>query len=108
MTTTTRLVAALGAVLVFSLLGTSLRAQSGEDRRPAKHLVTPVVPELAKRLSLSGTVRIEVVVAPNGTVKRTRVIGGHPVLAVEAERAAQKSTFEAGPRETIEIIDFKF
>jgi hypothetical protein len=41
-------------------------------------------------------------------VKRTRVVGGHPLLAAEAERAAQKSTFEPGPRETMETIEFKF
>jgi outer membrane biosynthesis protein TonB len=53
-------------------------------------------------------VRIEVTVAPDGTVKRTRVLGGHPVLAAEAEKAAQKTTFEKGSRETIEVIEFKF
>jgi TonB family protein len=84
-----------------------VRAQS-EEKRPVKHLVTPVMPELGRKLNLSGTVRIEVVIAPDGTVKRTRVVGGHPVLAAEAERAAQKSTFEPGSHETTETIDFKF
>jgi outer membrane biosynthesis protein TonB len=53
-------------------------------------------------------VRIEVTIAPDGTVQRTRVLGGHPVLAAEAEKAVQKSSFEKGSAETIEIIDFKF
>ena len=66
------------------------------------------MPELARKLNLSGAVRVEVVIAPDGTVKRTRVIGGHPVLAAEAESAAQKSTFQPGPKETVEIIEFKF
>ena len=79
-----------------------------EERRPVKHLATPVMPELGKKLNLSGTVRIEVVIAPDGTVKRTRVVGGHPVLAAEAEHAAQKSTFEPASHETTETIDFKF
>ena len=42
---------------------------------------SPQYPELAKKMNLSGTVKIEVVVAPNGTVKEARVVGGHPVLA---------------------------
>ena len=84
-----------------------IHAQS-EEKRSVKHLVQPVYPELAKKLNLSGTVRVEVIIAPDGTVKRTRVVGGHPVLAQEAERAAQRSTFEPGPRETTETIDFKF
>jgi TonB family protein len=82
-----------------------VRAQS---KRQAKHLVTPIVPELAKRMNLTGTVRIEVTIAPDGAVKRSRVVGGHPVLAMAAESAAEKSTFEPGPAETTEIIEFKF
>jgi TonB family protein len=98
------------AVVVTASAGVtiSLRAQSSEEKRPVKHLVTPIVPELARKLNLTGTVRVEITIAPDGSVKRTRVVGGHPVLAVEAEHAAQKSTFEPGPRETTETIDFKF
>jgi TonB family protein len=98
------------AVLVAASVGapSRLRAQSSQERRPVKHLVTPSVPELARKLNLTGTVRVEIVIAPDGSVKRTRVVGGHPVLAVEAERAAQRSTFEPGPKETTETIDFKF
>ncbi len=79
-----------------------------DAKRQAKHLVTPNVSDLAKRLNLSGTVRIEVLIGTDGTVKRTRVIGGNPVLAMDAEQAAQKSTFLPGPSETTEVIEFKF
>lgn len=79
-----------------------------DAKRQAKHLVTPNVSDLAKRLNLSGTVRIEVLIGTDGTVKRTRVIGGNPVLAMDAEQAAQKSTFLPGPAETTEVIEFKF
>jgi TonB family protein len=82
-------------------------AQTG-DQRAVKNLVQPVMPELAKRLNITGTVRIEVTVAPDGSVRQTRVLGGSPVLAVEAERAARKTTFESGPRETTQVISFKF
>ena len=87
----------------------SLGAQSPLlTRRPVRHLVTPIYPELAKKLNLTGTARIEVTIGPDGTVKHTRVLGGHPVLAVEAERAAEKSTFEPASTETVEVIEFKF
>jgi TonB family protein len=85
-----------------------VRAQTDETKRQAKHLVTPTVPELARKLNLTGTVRIEVTIGRDGNVKRSRVIGGHPVLAMAAETAAQKSTFEPGPTETTEVIEFKF
>jgi TonB family protein len=41
-------------------------------------------------MSISGTVKIEVVVAPNGTVKDARIVGGHPVLASAALDAARE------------------
>ena len=87
----------------------SLGAQSAPVvRRPVRHLVTPVYPELARKMNLTGTARIEVIIGPDGTVKHTRVIGGHPVLAAEAEHAAGKSTFEPAATETTEVIEFKF
>jgi TonB family protein len=87
----------------------SLGAQSAPiTRRPVRHMVTPAYPELAKKLNLTGTARIEVTIGSDGVVKHTRVIGGHPVLAAEAERAAEKSTFEPGPAESVEVIEFKF
>jgi protein TonB len=87
----------------------SLGAQSAPlTRRPVRHLVTPVYPELARKMNLTGTARIEVIIGPDGTVKHTRVLGGHPVLAAEAERAAEKSTFEPSSTETTEVIEFKF
>ena len=107
MVTAKRAIALAVLVAVSVSVTSSARAQS-EEKRAVKHLVTPNVPDLARKLNLSGTVRIEITIAPDGSVKRTRVVGGHPVLAVEAERAAQKSTFEPGARETTETIDFKF
>jgi TonB family protein len=106
-TKTKWLLAAAALLIVHFASSVSLYAQS-EEKRAVKHLVTPTLPELARKLNLTGTVRIEVTIAPDGSVKRSRVVGGHPVLAVEAEHAAQKSTFEPGPRETTETIDFKF
>jgi len=102
----------LGLVLAIAVGGAlPVRAQSStpaEEKRHAKNLVQPVFPELARRLNLSGAVRIEVTISPEGTVKRSKVLGGHPVLAIEAQRAAEKSTFDPGPRETTEVIEFKF
>jgi TonB family protein len=59
-------------------------------------------------MRLSGTVKIEVVVAPNGTVTDARVVGGHPVLASAALDAAKKWRFEPASVESTGVIDFKF
>jgi TonB family protein len=76
--------------------------------RRAKNRVEPAYPDLARRMNLSGIVKIEVTVAPNGTVKAARVMGGHPVLAGAALEAAWKWRFEPSPGETSGVIDFKF
>lgn len=84
------------------------QAQNDEILRRAKTKVAPVYPELARKMSISGTVKIEVVVAPNGTVKDARVVGGHPVLASSALEAAKKWRFEPAASENTGVIDFKF
>jgi TonB family protein len=84
------------------------QAQSEEMVRRAKTRVQPAYPELARKMNLAGTVKIEVVVLPNGTVKGARIVGGHPVLANAALDAAKKWRFEPASGETSGVIDFKF
>jgi outer membrane biosynthesis protein TonB len=87
-------------MLVIALGGQQARAQLNApvEKRQVKHLVTPQFPDLPKKLNLSGTVKIEVLIGADGIVKRSRVLGGHPVLAAEAEHDADKSTFEPAPK----------
>lgn len=83
-------------------------AQNDEIIRRAKSKVQPSYPELARRMNISGTVKVEVVVSPNGTVKEARVVGGHPVLASAALDAAKKWRFDPASAESTGVIDFKF
>jgi len=83
-------------------------SQSDEISRRAKSKVPPIYPELARKMSLTGTVKIEVTVAPNGTVKEARVVGGHPVLATSALDAAKKWRFEPAGADSTGVIEFKF
>jgi TonB family protein len=87
-----------------------LRAQDGQSEitRRAKSKVQPVYPELARKMNLTGTVKVEVVVAPNGTVKEAKVVGGHPVLANAALEAVKKWRFEPAAMESSGVVDFKF
>lgn len=82
--------------------------QNDEISRRAKTKVQPVYPELARKMSITGVVKIEVTVAPNGTVKEARVVGGHPVLAGSALDAARKWRFEPAGAESTGVIEFKF
>jgi len=76
--------------------------------RKAKFKVAPVYPDLARRMSITGTVKLSVVVAPNGTVKSTKLVGGHPLLVNAAMDAIKKWKFEPGPDESTGIVEFKF
>lgn len=101
----------LGVVAV--LLGgvkLTLRAQNSDNEvvRRAKSKVQPEYPELARRMNITGTVRVQVVVAANGTVKDAKVVGGHPVLAGAALEAVRKWRFEPAPAESTGVVDFKF
>ena len=83
--------------------------KSGEEiSRRAKTKVQPAYPDLARKMNITGIVKVEVVVAPNGSVKDARVVGGHPVLANAALEAVKKWRFEPAVLETSGIIDFKF
>jgi TonB family protein len=87
-----------------------LRAQDaqGEIARRVKSKVQAVYPDLARKMNLTGTVKVQVVVAPNGTVKEAKVVGGHPVLANASLDAVKKWRFEPGTGETSGIVNFTF
>jgi len=78
-----------------------------EDRKP-KSKVSPAYPELAKKMNVSGTVKVEIVIAPNGSVKSAKALGGHPLLIESALDAVKKWKFEPASEETTQIIAFDF
>lgn len=92
------------------MAGLRAHAQEAQNEivRRAKSKVQPVYPDLARRMNITGTVKVEVVVAPNGTVKDAKVVGGHPVLATAALDAVKKWRFEPAAMESSGVVDFKF
>ena len=85
-----------------------LLAQEEEGTRRAILKVKPAYPELARRTNVSGIVRLEVSVAPDGEVKQSKVLGGNPVLIQAAETAVRHWKFEADARQTVERVTFRF
>ncbi len=92
-------------VLINSLLAGA--AQGGDLGRQVISKVNPSYPEIARQMRVTGTVRIEVVVAANGTVKELKAKGGHPLLIQAACEALHKWRFVPGA-ETTTIIEFHF
>ena len=79
-----------------------------EINRKIKSRVAPVYPELARRMSITGVVKVEVTVAPNGGVKNCKLVGGHPVLASAAIDAVKKWRFEPAAEESTGVVEFRF
>jgi TonB family protein len=70
--------------------------------------VSPTYPDLARRLNISGTVKMVVVVSPNGNLKDTRVVGGNPILVNAALDAVKKWKFEPAQDESTGTVEFNF
>jgi TonB family protein len=101
----------LSAVALTAVLAAGVFAQSSttdESKRKVKTRLAPQYPELAKRMSVSGKVRIEVIIGPDGRVKSTRAVGGHPLLVQACQDAVKEWKFSTGPEETTQIIEFEF
>ena len=80
----------------------------GELARKAKTKVAPVYPELARRMNITGTVKVLVVVSANGALKDTKVVGGNPLLVNAAMDALKKWKFEPADAESSGTVEFKF
>jgi TonB family protein len=76
--------------------------------RKVRSRVEPAYPELARKMSISGIVRMQVIVGPNGNVRDAKVVGGHPLLISAAQDAVKKWKFEPASADSKEIIEFKF
>jgi TonB family protein len=87
----------------------SSRAQEeAESHRKILTKAIPNYPALAHDMHIAGSVKVEAIVAPNGTVKSTAILGGHPVLAQSAVDAVRRCKWESGPHETKEIVVLNF
>jgi protein TonB len=71
-------------------------------------MVNPVYPELARRLQMSGVVKLRATVAPDGSVKSIQTVGGHPVLIKAAQDAVTNWKYVPAPSETQELIEVNF
>ncbi|MGB8064734.1 MAG: energy transducer TonB [Candidatus Sulfotelmatobacter sp.] len=101
------LAAAFIALTVSMQAAQSNSATAASDRKVASK-VAPNYPELARKMHIHGTVRVEAVVRPNGAVKTTRVLGGNPVLVDAALDAVGKWKFEPAQAETTEVVQVTF
>lgn len=96
-------------IAVFSLI-IGLFAMSGfaENGRKAKSEAKPAYPELARKMNLSGTVKVEIDISPAGAVTSAKALGGHPLFIDSAVDAARKWRFEPASGTTTQVLEFRF
>lgn len=76
--------------------------------RKVKTSVKPSYPDVARQMHITGTVRLEATVGPDGHVRDTRIVGGSPMLAQEASIAVKKWKYEEAPKETVETVEIVY
>ena len=104
----TRFAATSIALLILASSAFSQTSGTDEGKRKVKSKTSPVYPELARRMSVSGKVKIEVIITPDGHVRSTRVLGGHPLLVQACQDAVKEWKFFPAPEETTQVVEFDF
>ncbi len=102
------LVAGLGGIVVVTPKVRAQDATTDAAKRKVRVKVTPEYPDLARQMNVTGKVKIEAKIAPDGHVEDTRVVGGSPLLVNAALDALKKWRFEPGSKETTEVVEFTF
>jgi TonB family protein len=100
------LVLSASAVLVPKALAQNTPVDTA--KRKVKTRVVPDFPILAKQMNVTGKVKIEVTISPDGRVTSTKVVGGSPLLVGSALDAIKRWRFESATKESTEIIEFDF
>lgn len=92
---------AVGALLLSPL---SLRAED----RVVVHKVAPIYPDMAKRMHITGTVRVVTTVDPAGNVVKVEGLGNNKILSNAAEDAVRRWKFAPGDGTATLTIEITF
>ena len=81
---------------------------SAQENRKVISNPVPVYPEVAKSHRLTGVVKVQVVIAPDGHIKSTQIIGGHPLLVDSVEETLKKWKYAPASSESTILLEFNF
>ena len=87
--------------------GLALPARAG-DERVVKARVAPVYPEIAKRLRITGEVKLQATVDAQGKVKSVKAVTGNRVLGGAAEDAVKQWKFAPGDGDSVVTVAVNF
>jgi len=102
------LVLMLGSLIALAVLDQLSAAQTyepGINDRKVISRIDPEYPDALKRLYIGGVVRVEAMVAPNGTVKSIKLLGGSPILGQSTMKAVKR--WKYAPANADEVLTVK-
>jgi TonB family protein len=77
-------------------LAVTLAMHAGAEDRAVVSRVAPIYPDLARRMNVSGAVKIEATVDAGGKVTNVKAVAGSALLAPAAEDAVRRWRFAPG------------
>jgi TonB family protein len=87
-------------------------AAQAHDHNPADRKVItrvePDYPDALKRLYIGGVVRVEVLVASNGVVKSTKLLGGSPILGQSTMKAIKQWRYAPAASDEVLTVKLEF
>jgi len=104
----TQLALSTVAAALFTSGAFAQQETTADGARKIKTKTSPTYPELARRMNVTGKVKIEVIITPDGHVRSSRVIGGHPLLVQACQDAVKEWRFFPAAEETTQVIEFDF
>lgn len=94
-------------VLAVALSLTTVPLPAQESRKGIRQ-AAPIYPEMARKLHLTGVVKVQVVIGADGQIKETKVVGGHPLLVDAALEAVKMWKYAPASGETTLLLEFSF
>ena len=96
----------LGIVVGLSTLSTGQKSE--KIQRKLVYKENPGYPLTLREAHIGGTVRLEIVISPRGTVDSVSPVGGNPVLVEAASVAVKKWKYAPADSETRTQVEFTF
>lgn len=97
----------LQAAALAVIVALAMPARAG-DTRAVKSRVSPVYPEIAKRMHITGEVQLQATVDAQGKVKDVKPVSGNHMLESAAEDAVRQWKFVPGDGDSVVTVTINF
>jgi TonB family protein len=93
---------------MFCVLPVCAQQSPASESRTLTKYVKPVVPEIAQKMQLKGTVKLEATVASSGRVLDVKPLAGHPILVQASTLAVRDWVFEPNGQTSTTLVTLEY